>query len=143
MKKVREKLNAKLRKSGGFTLVEMLIVVAIIAILIAISIPMMTTNLEKARHGVDEANKRSAIGLASALYLTGTATEKTDLEAGSYKYYIDDATHQGQLAKTAPDTDWKEVTPQCKDCKGAGNNTLSIVADTDGSVTATWKTAGG
>ena len=35
------KLKAKLKKQGGFTLIEMLIVVAIIAILIAISIPLV------------------------------------------------------------------------------------------------------
>ena len=33
-------LKAKLKKQGGFTLIEMLIVVAIIAILIAVSIPL-------------------------------------------------------------------------------------------------------
>ena len=51
-------LREKLRKHEGFTLVEMLIVVAIIAILIAVSIPMMNNALEKARHAVDEANIR-------------------------------------------------------------------------------------
>lgn len=65
MRKLKEKLNAKLSKNGGFTLVEMLIVVAIIAILIAISIPMVSSSLEKARLAVDRANARSAIGLAS------------------------------------------------------------------------------
>ena len=69
MKKVREKLNAKLRKSGGFTLVEMLIVVAIIAILIAISIPLVGSSLEKARDATDEANERAAKAAAVIKYL--------------------------------------------------------------------------
>lgn len=44
----------------GFTLAELLIVVAIIAVLVAISIPVFTTQLEKARQATDAANIRSA-----------------------------------------------------------------------------------
>lgn len=54
------KLKAKLKKQGGFTLVEMLIVVAIIAVLVAISIPVVADKLEKAREATDAANIRAA-----------------------------------------------------------------------------------
>ena len=50
----------KMKNSKGFTLMEMLIVVAIIAILVAIMIPSMTSALEKARDAADAANLRSA-----------------------------------------------------------------------------------
>lgn len=50
----------KMKNSKGFTLMEMLIVVAIIAILVAIMIPTMTSALEKARDAADAANLRSA-----------------------------------------------------------------------------------
>ena len=50
----------KMKNSKGFTLMEMLIVVAIIAILVAIMIPVMTSALEKARDAADAANLRSA-----------------------------------------------------------------------------------
>ena len=44
----------------GFTLAELLIVVAIIAVLVAIAIPIFTSQLEKAREATDAANLRSA-----------------------------------------------------------------------------------
>ncbi|MBQ3329346.1 MAG: prepilin-type N-terminal cleavage/methylation domain-containing protein [Eggerthellaceae bacterium] len=48
------------RNTRGFTLMEMLIVVAIIAVLVAIAIPVFTGQLEKSRESVDFANVRSA-----------------------------------------------------------------------------------
>ena len=42
-----------MRKQKGFTLAELLIVVAIIAVLVAISIPIFNSQLEKARRAVD------------------------------------------------------------------------------------------
>ena len=55
---LKQKLSRKLKKTGGFTLIEMLIVVAIIAILVAVSIPMVNASLEKAREATDAANER-------------------------------------------------------------------------------------
>ncbi len=60
----------KLRKNEkGFTLAELLIVVAIIGVLVAISIPIFTSQLEKSREAVDMANIRAAYAevMASAL----------------------------------------------------------------------------
>jgi prepilin-type N-terminal cleavage/methylation domain-containing protein len=51
---MKEKQNKK-----GFTLAELLIVVAIIAVLVAISIPIFTSQLEKTREATDAANIRS------------------------------------------------------------------------------------
>ena len=41
-----------MKKKKGFTLAELLIVVAIIAVLVAISIPIFTSQLKKARLAV-------------------------------------------------------------------------------------------
>lgn len=68
---MKKGLRGKFQNKKGFTLVEMLIVVAIIAILIAVSIPLVSTSLEKAREAVDDANKRAAISLGNIYYLTG------------------------------------------------------------------------
>ncbi len=57
----------------GFTLVEMLIVVAIIAILVAITIPVLNGQLENAREAADAANLRAAYAQASIKVLQNDA----------------------------------------------------------------------
>ena len=53
-----KKINRENKK--GFTLAELLIVVAIIGVLVAISIPIFTAQLEKAREATDLSNTRAA-----------------------------------------------------------------------------------
>ena len=85
--KLKQKLQAKLKNRKGFTLIEMLIVVAIIAILVAVSIPLVSGSLEKARIATDQANERAAKAAAMIDYLTegetGTMYYAYDAEAGT------------------------------------------------------------
>ena len=53
-------IKKKFKNTKGFTLAELLIVVAIIAVLVAVSIPIFAKQLEKAREEVDAANWRAA-----------------------------------------------------------------------------------
>lgn len=66
----------RIRNKKGFTLAELLIVVAIIAVLVAIAIPVFTAQLEKSREATDLANVRSAYAEMMTDYLTwdGTST---------------------------------------------------------------------
>lgn len=87
--KTTRKENAnmkKLHKNGGFTLIEMLIVVAIIAILIAVSIPLINSALESARDATDQANERAAKAEATLILagVTENNIKQTNLETGVY-----------------------------------------------------------
>lgn len=70
------------QNKNGFTLMEMLIVIAIIAVLIAVAIPVFASQLEKAREATDLANVRSAYAKVSTEALLGDseATVTVDLK---------------------------------------------------------------
>ncbi len=74
------KLKSKLKSKKGFTLIEMLIVVAIIAILVAIAAPVISSSLDDARKSTDSANLRAAQSAALADYISKDKT-------GSVTYY--------------------------------------------------------
>ena len=57
------------RSRQGFTLIEMLIVVAIIAVLVAIAIPTFSSSLHKAREATDLANARAYFAELQADYM--------------------------------------------------------------------------
>lgn len=57
------------RSRQGFTLMEMLIVVAIIAVLVAIAIPTFSSSLHKAREATDLANTRAYFAELQADYM--------------------------------------------------------------------------
>lgn len=61
------------QNKNGFTLMEMLIVIAIIAVLIAVAIPVFASQLEKAREATDLANVRSAYAKVSTEALLGNS----------------------------------------------------------------------
>lgn len=118
----KQKLSKKLKKSGGFTLIEMLIVVAIIAILIAVSIPLVSGALDKARTATDAANERAAKAAAVISYMTKDNFDTTKT------YYYDASEGDLKDATTAP-TDQKYG--QCSKHKG---EYITVTFKGDGSI---------
>lgn len=102
---MKKGLKGKVQNQKGFTLVEMLIVVAIIAILIAVSIPLVSSSLERARQAVDDANMRSAIALGNIYYLTGGSDGKETFTSKVEKYYKIDDQREGSLVDTGTKPD--------------------------------------
>lgn len=109
------------KNNKGFTLMEMLIVVAIIAVLVAIMIPTFTSALERSREAADIANIRSTYAEAMVKYLNGEETNATE-----------------SPAMTQATSGWKYIeVPEY--LKAAGNvvkgNKVTVTISDDGSAT--------
>ena len=75
--KCAQKHSNRKTRGKGFTLAELLIVVAIIAVLVAISIPIFTSQLHKARVATDWANLRAYYAEIQADFIsTGEYNDK-------------------------------------------------------------------
>lgn len=102
----------KKNNNKGFTLMEMLIVVAIIAVLVAIAIPVFTNQLEKAREATDAANIRSAYAEVMACAMTGTdkqeAKDKNDVDVNNDK--DGEYTYSKTVMATQKQTKWQNTS---------------------------------
>ena len=124
-------LREKFRNKKGFTLVEMLIVVAIIAILIAVSIPLVNGALEKARKATDDANARAAAAVANIIYLTEGKKDNVD-----GKFYAVSTTGGSQGSLVAGNSsNPKPYKGQSSEHKG---DYIKVSCDDDGKIAITW-----
>ncbi|WP_036612271.1 prepilin-type N-terminal cleavage/methylation domain-containing protein [Oribacterium sp. P6A1] len=70
----------------GFTMAELLIVVAIVGVLVAVSIPLFTAQLEKTRETADIHTMRAAAALGQQFYYAGVIDKKSAEKAGMQWY---------------------------------------------------------
>lgn len=114
---------------------EMLIVIAIIAVLIVIAIPVFASQLEKSREAADLANVRSAYAQVSAEVLLGDpeVTVTVDLKQKQADWQSLDPVNIGGIVhyKKQEDTDnWKGVA--------APNGTCVVSYNEDYGIILTW-----
>ena len=123
------------RNRSGFTLMEMLIVIALIAVLIAIAIPVFASQLEKSREATDLANVRAAYAQVSTEAQLGNfeATVTVDLKQKQADWQSVDPVNIGGIVhyKGQGDTDnWKGVA--------SPNGTCVVSYSADRGIIFTW-----
>ena len=123
------------KNNKGFTLAELLIVVAIIAVLVAIAIPVFTSQLEKSREATDMSNIRSAYAEVMAEYLANGADK-----AYSAKVVLKqqkDGWQNTENGKLYTRVDGVEKAVEVADSIVVKGNPVWVNVDAEGNVTVT------
>lgn len=131
------------KNKKGFTLAELLIVVAIIGVLVAISIPIFSRQLEKSRDAVSIASIRSAYAVAMSDMLTyngyqgkngkGTGTDYISEENGT-RIYVNHAGSKYYVSAV-----WVKVNVKSKkanDWSGLADNLPFTLTDNNSATVA-------
>lgn len=126
---------------NGFTLMEMLIVIALIAVLVAIAIPTIASQLERPREAADLANVRAAYAQVSAEALLGDPqfTVTVDLKQKQADWQSANPVNIGGIVhdKNQGDTvNWKGVATPNGTCTVSYNEEHGIILIWSGKASA-------
>ncbi len=77
VQQILNQAKKRMRRDAGFTLMELLIVIAIIAVLVAIAIPAFSGQLNNAKDAADQANARALYALAQVDWMDSANHETT------------------------------------------------------------------
>lgn len=124
----------KKNNNKGFTLAELLIVVAIIAVLVAIAIPVFSAQLEKSREATDIANVRSAYAEVMATYLDNNNSGEYSAKAVAKQINADWAGPSGTIVTRDNGTE-RTITYSAKT---SGNSYEVHVKNSGTSDTSIW-----
>jgi type IV pilus assembly protein PilA len=130
MKDRRTKMLTRImKKDEGFTLIELMIVIAIIGILAAIAIPQFSAYRKRSYNAAAEADLRNAATAQEAYFVDNShyATDVTGIFGSTYGLYTSDKVTVGVMAGT---TEGYTMTSH----HASGDRTYSI-AGPGGSVT--------
>ncbi len=124
------------KKKSGFTLVELMIVAAIIAILAAIIVPMLTSNKDRAI-AAEASNICGMIATeCKVIFASGSdwpsamsdLSSVTEDEVDNAKYFSGSTITMGATSGTELDTWWVQISGGAADFSGGANLTLRLVS---------------
>ena len=132
------------RSERGFTLMELLTVIAIIAALVGIAIPAFASQMENAQIATDQANVRSAKAAAVAEFLTASSFQEQryyfNAGAGVVQTTPDGIEGYGQYTRSDKEAEIGASGTPNKDGKPAF---ITLIVSKDGHVSASWGNAYG
>ena len=132
---IRERLERG-REEGGFTLIELMVVVLIIAILIAIAIPTFLGARKRAQDKQAQSNIRNALTAEKTFYVdkqiyTETVADLTPIES-SLVFTSNDAATHGVVPTLEDSVTAGDKQAVCLESKSKSGTTFALVDVTSG-----------
>jgi len=123
---VTSRLPRLARDERGFTLVELLITILIIAILAGIAIAVFATQSQKGEDATAKSNARNLVSYLDSCYVTNEDFTKCAAQADNGAHDLDWGTDPGQVSVTDADVHSYEVEAVSKAKTGTSNHVFRI-----------------